>query len=444
MKRNLILTGGVFVILVAGYFIVKSRRNAEGTDILTSVKHGKFKVETETTGELEAKNSVLILGASSLRNFQIWQVNVQSIVDEGTIVKKGDWVATLDRSEFQTKFTAKQIELDKANSKFNQVQLDTTLLMRTSRDELINLKYAVEETDIVLQQSKFEPPSVIKQAEINKDKSKRAFEQAVENYKIKKRQNIEKMREVSGDLRKAQNENDAMTKVLESFNVKAPEDGMVIYVKSWDGKAVKAGSQIQMWEPTVATLPDLTKMQSKTYVNEVDVRKVKVGQVANIGLDAYPDKKLTGVVIRVANVGEQRPNSDAKVFEVIVEINGNDPALRPSMTTSNKIITSAVDSAMFVPLECLHNQADSITYVFKKNGINTIKQEVIVGETNSNDAVIVKGIDVDDKLFLSIPEGSSTQDIQLLDELNGKRKKKEEQEEPVKPVVKTVSQPITK
>src|SRR5204863_2632945 len=135
------------------------------------------------------------------------------------------------------------------------------------RDELINLKYSEDERQIILEQSKFEPPATIKQAEINLEKAKRAYDQALENYKIKKNQNIEKMREVSAELRKVRNEFDAMTKVLQSFSVLAPEDGMVIYEKGWDGKAIKAGSQINMWEPTVATLPDLTKMLSKTYVN---------------------------------------------------------------------------------------------------------------------------------------------------------------------------------
>lgn len=442
MKRNLIIGSGVLVVLLIGYFVVRGNKSGDVADIMSTVKRGKFKVEIETTGELEAKNSVKILGPQSLRNFQIWNVTIQSIVDEGTVVKKGDWIATLDRSEFQNKFTAKQIELDKANSKFNQTQLDTTLTMRQSRDELINLKYAVEETEIVLEQSKFEPPATIKQAEINLDKAKRAYTQAAENNKIKKKQNIEKMREVSAELRKVQAEFDGMTKVLQSFNIMAPEDGMVIYTKGWDGKAIKAGSQIQMWEPTVATLPDLTKMQSKTYVNEVDVRKVKVGQSVDLGLDAYPDKKLTGLVTRVANVGEQRPNSDAKVFEVSVEINGTDPTLRPSMTTSNKIIASVVDNVLYIPLECLHSQFDSITYVFKKSGLKTIKQEVTVGETNSNDAVVVDGLANDDRIFLSIPSGLEDQKIELLPQMNGKRRKKEE--EITKPDLKIVAKPVSK
>ncbi len=438
-RRNILIGAGVVVVLLIGYFVVRGDKNSESTSIMATVKEGQFRIDIETTGELEAKNSVKILGPQSLRNFQIWQVTIQNIINEGTVVKKGDWVATLDRSEFQNKFAAKQIELDKANSKFNQTQLDTTLILRQSRDELINLKYAVEETGIVLEQSKFEPPATIKQAEINMDKAKRAYEQAVENYKIKKNQNIEKMREVNAELRKVQSEFEGMTKVLEAFNVMAPEDGMVIYEKGWDGKPIKAGSQIQMWEPTVATLPDLTTMMSKTYVNEVDVRKVKVGQQVEVGLDAYPDKKLTGAVMRVANVGEQRPNSDAKVFEVAVEISGTDATLRPSMTTSNKIIASVLDSVLYVPLESLHSQFDSITYVFKKDGINTVKQEVIVGETNANDAVILGGLKKDDRVFLSVPAKLEDQDIELLPQLNGKRGKKDKEEAPAD--IKIVSNP---
>ena len=68
-------------------------------------------------------------------------------------------------------------------------------------------------------------------------------------------------------------------------------------------------------------------------VAPLDVLGVDLGQTVEVGLDAYPDKKLAGKVIRVANVGEERPNSDAKVFEVSVEIQGTDPTLRPSMTT---------------------------------------------------------------------------------------------------------------
>src|ERR1044071_7924125 len=219
MKKKLLIGGGVLVVLLVGYLFVRGNDGGETADVLATVKKGDFRVEIETTGELEAKNSVKIMGPGGLRNFQIWQVTIQNIVDEGTVVKKGDWVATLDRSEFQNKFSQKQIDFEKANSKYVQTQLDTTLLMRQSRDELINLKYDVEEKAIILQQSKFEPPATIKQAEINQDKAKRAWEQAQENYKIKKNQNIEKIREVQAELRKVKGDFDGMTQILQAFSV---------------------------------------------------------------------------------------------------------------------------------------------------------------------------------------------------------------------------------
>jgi hypothetical protein len=171
-------------------------------------------------------------------------------------------------------------------------------------------------------------------------------------------------------------------------------------------------------------------MISKTYVNEVDVRKVKPGQPVEIGLDAYPDKKLTGVVTKVANVGEQRPNSDAKVFQVDVVISRSDPSLRPAMTTSNKIVTSLVEDALFVPLECLHSQFDSITYVFTRQGLNTFKQEVMIGLTNANDAVLLAGVSEGDRVFLSVPSGLEDSQVDLLPEMNGKRQRPEEEEVP--------------
>src|SRR5688572_12088107 len=129
-KKYLIIAGGLVVGAVVLFLFVKGTSKTEATDILTNVQRGTFRVEIETTGELEAKNSVKILGPSTLRDFRIWNVTIQSIVDEGTVVKKGDWVATLDKSEFQGRYNEKQIELEKAQSRYVQVQLDTTLIMR--------------------------------------------------------------------------------------------------------------------------------------------------------------------------------------------------------------------------------------------------------------------------------------------------------------------------
>lgn len=441
MKKKVIIGIVAVAVIVSGFLFYNIADPSETNEIIVGVKSGKFIVDITTTGELEAKNSVKIMGPTRLRQFRVYQVSIQDIVDEGTIVKKGDWIATLDQSEFNSKLQDKQIDLEQQQSQFIQDQLDTTLQMRQARDELINLAYGVEEMQIKLDQSQFEPPATIKQAEIDVDKAKRALEQAEQNYLIKLEQNKAKMTEVSAKRRKVQNEYNSMLDLVKTFRILAPEPGMVVYTKGFDGKRMKAGSQIHTWDPVVATLPDLSTMISKTYINEVDVRKIKSGQKVELGLDAFPEKRLNGVVIRVANVGEQSPNSDSKVFEATIEIEGTDPLLRPSMTTSNKIFVSEMDSVLFVPLESLHSKDDSITFVFVKSGLKVVKQEVQIGERNNNEAIIKLGLNKDDRIYLSIPSGMEEAKISLLAELEGKRTKKEEDLQASKPKTRTMTLP---
>jgi hypothetical protein len=141
-------------------------------------------------------------------------------------------------------------------------------------------------------------------------------------------------------------------------------------------------------------------MISKTYVNEIDVSKVKPGQKVNILVDAFPERTYTGVVSSVANIGEQLPNADAKVFEVLIKVDGSDPILRPSMTTGNKIVTKTITDVIYVPLECVQAGLDSIPYVYTKS---KTRQVVVLGESNENNVVVVKGLDPGATVFLSTP-----------------------------------------
>ncbi|SIT13002.1 efflux RND transporter periplasmic adaptor subunit [Belliella pelovolcani] len=406
----------VLVFLVWRFF---SSSVGESFDIFADVKQGSFRVEITSSGELEALNSVEILGPLEARRFRVNNITIESMVDEGTIVKQGDVIAELDKSELFGRLDDKRIDLEQSRAQFEQIQLDTSLVLRQERDNISNLEYNVQERRLVLEQSQFEPPAIIKQNEYNLEKAERDLEQARERYRVKRLQERARMVEISARVRENENELAQMQEVLEKFTVKAPQNGMVIYQSGRGGK-IKAGSQISSWNPVVATLPDLSRMRSVTYINEVDIRKIKTGQVVEIGLDAFPDKRLTGKVTRVANIGQQRPNSDAKVFEVVIEVNESDAALRPAMTTSNTIIVDRIEDVKFVPLEAINVHNDSINYVFLKNGA---KQEVLLGLANLNDIVIEMGLNEGDRVFLSTPDWAKDAPVKLLADLDGKRRK---------------------
>lgn len=403
MKRRPLIITIILTIVVVALIIWSAVAGKDKTVVLESeVIKGPFEIAVMVTGELEAENVTNIEGPSALRsrNLRIREVKIQDMVMEGTVVDSGDWVATLDRSEADNMLKDMMDELEQEESVYTRAKLDTTIELRNLRDNLVNLKFAMEEAEITLEQSKFEPPATIRQAEISLQRAKREYEQAQKNYKLRVQEARANVREAEISLQRDRRRREDMIRALEEFDIRAPASGMVIYKRDWDGSKRAAGSEISSWDLTVATLPDLSTMISKTYVNEIDISKIKEGQFVNIGVDAFPEREYTGMVIEVANIGEQLPNTDAKVFEVRIEINESDTILRPSMTTSNSIITQIFEDVLYLPLEAVHAN-DSITYVYAKPNEKKI---VVLGESNENFIIIEKGLKKGEKVYLSTPE----------------------------------------
>lgn len=396
----------VLIVLIAATWLFTRDNSGETVALFASPTIGEFVVDVTSSGELRAKNSVEIVGPQGTRDFRINNLTIQRLVAEGTIVKKGDYIADLDRSEIMGKMQDVQLDLQTAQSQVTQAQLDSTLELSQARDNLINLQFALEERQIEVEQSVYESPAVQRQAEIALDRARRELAQETKNYQTKVRQSEAKLQEVEAELTKAQNELKKIQGLMGQFTIFAPEQGMVIYRRNWDGSKITEGEQISAWNPVVAELPDFSVMESVTYINEVDIQKVELGQTVTIGLDAVADKKLTGKVTDVANIGEQRKNYDSKVFEVVIEINETDSLLRPAMTTSNRILIDKVNEALFIPLETVHT-VDSLNYVFKKDGSSPVMQQVELGLMNDNSVIIHRGVQPDDELYLSIPEDTS-------------------------------------
>ena len=319
-------------------------------------------------------------------------------------MKEGDYIATLDRTDLNNSLKDAQDLLTTLQTALNVKLLDTAVVLNDLRDGIKNQRFTVQEAEMTLHNSKYEPLPTIRQAEIELDKSQRSLEQSQRSYTQILAQNKTDIINQNYWVNKVSRRVKDIEEVLSEFTVKAPAPGMVIYKREWSGNKRKVGSMIDPFDRVVATLPDLTSMLSKTYVNEIDVSKMKIGQNVNITIDAFPKKMYTGTVSFVANVGEKLLNSDDKVFEVQIKVAGSDLALRPSMTTGNKNIVSTMKDAsdvIFIPLESVQAGVDSIPFVYTKKGI---KQIVLLGESNEKYVLIEKGLDAGTLLYLNNPE----------------------------------------
>jgi multidrug efflux pump subunit AcrA (membrane-fusion protein) len=404
MKKTFIITG----IVVASAFILlfvfnklttKNNKSAEYTE----VRKGEFEIALNATGELIAEKSVDIKGPEFAqgRDIRSTNIKIQDLVPEGTLVKEGDFIATLDRTELNNSLKDERERLTLFRTNLEMKLLDTAIGLNDLRDEIRNQKFIVEEAAITLRNSKYEPPTVIRQAEIELDKSQRVLEQRHRSYTRRLAQNKTDIYNQNYWISRISKRVSDLEEVLAGFTITAPASGMVIYKKEWRGNKRKIGSTINPIDRVVATLPDLSSMISKTFVNEIDVSKIKEGQKVKITIDAFPDKSYLGSVSFVANIGEKLPNTSDKVFEVQIKIDGSDPSLRPSMTTGNKIFIKTFNEAIYVPIECVQAGVDSIPFVFTKNGTKSV---VLLGESNEKNVIIEKGLDPGTILYLNQPE----------------------------------------
>lgn len=411
-RRTLAILGLLIVGAPTAWLLARPAAD-DGAALVATVKQGEFTVNVTTAGELRARSFVQIQAPPGMQQANAFNVKIATLVPEGTMVKEGDFVAELDRSSLAQRMSDVSLALQKAEAQNEQAMLDSTLNLSKAREEIRGMELALEEKRLAKEQAVYEAPTIQRQAEIELEKAQRALAQAKLDYVTKVEQAKAKMSEVGADLQRQRNLLNIVQNVMAGFTIKAPASGMVIYVKEWNGKKKTAGGQVNPWEPTVATLPDLSKMESITYVNEIDVRKVSVGQPVSISLDADPDKRLSGTVSSVANVGEQRPNTDAKVFEVVVTVTEADTTLRPGMTTSNAIQTAKLDDALSVPLEAV-TSTDDVPYVYKRSGVRVIKQEVETGVMSENEVVILRGVEAGDQVLLVPPANADRLEPQRL------------------------------
>src|SRR5207302_9574976 len=301
-RRHRIAAAVLTLVLPSAWLLGGERR---GTDsmIVAPVKRGPFTVVVTTAGELRARQFVQVTAPPGGQQAGVFQMKISSIVPEGTVVKQGDVVAELDRTTVAPKLQEVSLALQKAEAQDEQAMLDSTLNLSTARENIRTMELGLEEKRLAQEQAVYEAPTVKRQAEIDYEKAQRALAQAKTDYATKTEQAKAKMREVGADVSRQRGLLKAVQDFMAGFTIKAPGPGMVIYAKEWSGKKRTTGSQVNAWDPGVAQLPDLTHMESVTYVNEIDVRKVAMGQPVAITLDADPTKRLTGKVTSVAKIG---------------------------------------------------------------------------------------------------------------------------------------------
>nr|MBP8790937.1 RND transporter [Breznakibacter sp.] len=150
-KKLLLIAAVMVVILAIGFLIINKKRGNTGTEIEVPVIKGEFESLVYATGQLQASQSVSINVPDELssRRLRIYEIKVTHIVDEGTVVDSGGYVASLDHSAIAELLVKAREDLQKTLDALDDAKIDTSINLSNLRDELLNAKVSVETKRLV-------------------------------------------------------------------------------------------------------------------------------------------------------------------------------------------------------------------------------------------------------------------------------------------------------
>ena len=442
MKKWIVIA--VMVILIGSLLVWRfvfpaSQRSSEEVQTVP-VRRGDLEVTVTASGYVRAASQVDLA-------FQVSGQVAEILVEEGQVVKAGQPLVRLDLKSLEL-----QVAQAEANLTAAEAQLQK-LLKGPSEAELEAARAAVRSAQAAYEAAKAQVAMQNKDlrlAEINLEKAKSALEQAQAAYdrvahmpnvamlpqslqlqqatldyeaaklnyeKVLASLNDTALQSAYAQLAQARAQLESLENTpseedieisraqvrqaevaleqaklnLERATLKAPFDGFVESINVEIGQTVSAGL------PAV-TLVNLSSLEVKADLVEVDVAKVKEGQEVRITFDALPARTYRGVVKRIGRVGSVVQG--VVLFPVMVSIENPDDDIRVGMTANLDIVVGKAENALLVPASAIRSmkgkqvvlvkRGDSIKPVPVKVGLsNETTSEIVEGDIREGDEVVV-------------------------------------------------------
>jgi HlyD family secretion protein len=371
-----------------------------------TVKRQDFISLVTETGELEAVNSQTITAPSI--SWRYGQLKITKLVEDGKQVQKDEVVVEFDKAEVQKSLDDAKAELEIANAELRKAQAtnDSKIDELESDHERSRLQHRIHELN--LQQATFKADIEKKQIELDLERAAISLDKARQEIQNQKSINREEISKLELKVQQVQAKLEEALDTLDKLTINAPGPGIAIIKKSWmTDQKFQVDDQLYPGWPMIG-LPDLSLMQAKVLINEVDIAKIDTSQKAQIKLDAFPDSSFNAHVSEIATLARNKSrDSKVKVFDAILILSESDSTFMPGMTVSCEIIVEKIPDTLFIPLESLFKK-DGNNIVYVENGKGFDERIVSVGQENDDYVIITSGIKEREHVALRDPTELST------------------------------------
>ncbi len=350
-----ILAGLLFIGGIGGSILVAKNRSSPADSVALSstspVTRGTIRVSVSGPGTLEA-NATRTVGADLT-------ATVGAVPAMGEKVTKGQLITTLKSDTVNDNVQTAQLNLQKAQANLDStrasqnssaaqrsssvVQAQGTLTQAsqtlTDAQRTLNGQKQLYAIGAVSTQALSEAQAAVDKAQLTLDSARSSLSSAQTQSSTGNSSDTQTIRSAQIAVEQAQASLETALKAKAKLKVYAPINGVINTVSATEGTVVTSGS-------TILTILDATTLNLPVQVDETEIAGVKVGQQAEVTLDAFDGQTFGGKVVRVSPSATQ--SSGISVFTATVQLKNADGQLRSGMTAEAEIIQSE-DSGLLVP-----------------------------------------------------------------------------------------------
>ncbi len=367
-----------------------------------------------------------------------------SLIPEGTAVKKGDVLASLDKSTYEELLRQQIITVEQAKASHLQAKLNVEIAMLAVREyregtvqetiESMEGSIALARSDLSraedhlswtrrMYEKGYSSPATIESEKHGVAVMDFALKKQVTSFELFRRFTLPKTEKtLLGQVRAAEtvlgNENLRLQRQLERLEllkrqvdnctIRAPHDGVVFYTKS-SGPGGRSADPIEegmavRQRQELFYLPDLTAMEVQIALNESVVDRVTAGLQVTVRFEALPKIVLDGELTAISQIPnrQNRNGEDIRFFVGRVKLNHVAPGLKPGMTTCVAIALARHDDVLAVPHEAVRIDGER-KVCFVAHGEELERREVEVGEETTDLIEVTGGLHEGELVALNPP-----------------------------------------
>ena len=353
--KKISIIAGIIVALLAivGFTVARNSQGVVAVQLGTAHAEDLASVVT-ASGEIKPKSYVNI-GANAFGKI------TKLYVKEGDQVKRGQLLAQIENVQPESDVAAQKASLQATVTD----QQAAAAAENTAEADLIRNQADLEQKKLDYERAQ----GLYKAALISKadfDAKKAAYDTdvaSVAEAQAKLAQTKAQTQSATGHVGQAKATLTHMSDLLSKTTYLAPFDGTITNLPVREGETVVVGIQNSPGS-TLMTLANLSVITAEVQADETDIVNIKLGQPADVTIDAIPDKTFKGTVTEigdnaivrstgVATTQTTGSSQEAKDFKVVVTLQDPPPNLRPGLSTTAKITTATRKNALAIPIQAL-------------------------------------------------------------------------------------------